>query len=881
MLRHWHGRWRFAMLDDEELGAKLAKVQALVGCPGERATAAMDRPPATGALRARKGLETAARSRWPSATDQGNDDDALAEPHEERGAMRARAGWLAAALALSLLAAGCGGKGGGSAMPPPSGSDPTPVDQPPPPGPRVPPPAATPADLRALAVPYSDDTEYGTAWGLAQIGAATAYARIARRDGAGTAPGAGARVGVIDTGIDAGHWEFDSERISNTNAHTNTGRSHGTAVASIIAARRDGPVPAEFSQDDFHGVAWGVDLLQMTAVKLDSADPSLNYEGIDAAELETDAKRLTEWASEATSVDFVNMSFGVHGLVENYLDKEGFGPDYAQAVRTLEQAGGRVLVFAAGNDYEHPCESPEPGCVGGRLRASSPNLFAGLPVLETSLRGHVVAVVATDREGRIAHFSHRCGIAAKWCIAAPGELVPVAVSVPDPDNPGQRVRFYDPGASGTSYAAPHVTGGLAVLKHWFRSQMANEALLARLYATARVTPDAVPAGGACPAHLDLDGDRSACELSSVFGRGVMDLGAATAPVGRTSIALGDRVASGEAPARSSRIVSGGAMGDAVRRVLAGRRIAVFDALGAPFWIDAAGFAQDAPQPEPTTPLSRWLAGMEGAGAAPSAFGEVGPALAVLGSPAENELEVGLGGPVGAHLGLVSRPAVARARLGNTDLSAFASTVFDGDVGAHALDADTHGVALSWSPVDDRTGLHAGLIRETDTLFGAGAQGAFGRFSSGLSFVGASGAFEAGGWRVGMAGEIGRAMPEAAGGILADAGASAFSTAFSAEAAHPLAGGTLRLSLQQPLRVESGRLHLSLPTGRTPEGVVVRKGVPVDLEPSGRQLDFGLDWTGAVASGSVLRIGARLIRAPGHVAGRRPVAAVFAGLRIRM
>ena len=65
---------------------------------------------------------------------------------------------------------------------------------------------------------------------------------------------------------------------------------------------------------------------------------------------------------------------------------------------------------------------------GARIDASSPSLFAGLPALEASLRGHVVAVVATDREGRIAVFSNRCGIVAKWCIAAPGEMVPVAAT---------------------------------------------------------------------------------------------------------------------------------------------------------------------------------------------------------------------------------------------------------------------------------------------------------------------------------------------------------------------------------------------------------------------------------------------------------------------
>lgn len=245
------------------------------------------------------------------------------------------------------------------------------------------------------------------------------------------------------------------------------------------------------------------------------------------------------------------------------------------------------------------------------------------------------------------------------------------------------------------------------------------------------------------------------------------------------------------------------------------------------------------------------------------------------------LEEGPGGPEGAHLGLASQPVAAGVRLGNTVVSAFASTAFDGDSVAHSVDAGTHGVALSWSPKKGRTGLRAGLIRETDTLYGSGAAGAFGRPSSSLSFIGASGAFEAGGWLIGIAGEIGRARPEAAGGMLADAGASAFSTAFSAEAARPLAGGTRRVLLVQPLRVESGRLGLSLPTGRTPEGAVVRGRVGVDLEPSGRQIEFGVDWTRAVASDSALRIGARLIREPGHVASRNPEAVAFASPRIRM
>ena len=808
----------------------------------------------------------------------------------------ARTAWLAAVVALAV---GCGG---GSGMPPPpSGSLPGPGDPSPLPpdlAVRVPPPADVPADLRALAGPYESDAEYGNAWGLRQINAATAYARIARRDGAGTAPGAGARVAVIDDGIDVGHWEFESRRIGSTDPSAavsdpspggpppgdpdppSTVGRHGTAVASVIVARRDGPVPSEHAQDDFHGVAWGVDHLQMRLVGLGSADPDQNYVGTDPAEVHHEVGFLAFQVSELTSGDFVNMSFGIPGLTENYLN-ESFGPSYAPSIRALAQpdaVGGRkILVIAAGNNHGHRCEAPEPNCVQGRIDASSPGLYAGLPALEASLRGHVVAVVATDREGRIAGFSNRCGIAAKWCIAAPGDKVPVAATRTDPDT-GRTTRGYAK-ASGTSLAAPHVTGGLAVLKHWFRSQMANDALLARLYATARVTPDAVPAGGSCPAHLDLDGDRSACELSSAFGRGVMDLGAATAPVGQTSIALGGRVADGGLPARSSWIVSGGAMGDALSRGLADRQIAVFDALGAPFWVAAAGFAQDAPPADPAGRLWRWFAGKDGTGAAPPVAGEGRSALAVAAGPAGSELQISFGALDGAHMSFASQPVAVKARIGDTVLSMFASAGSGNEVGVHALDAAAHGLALAWSPAGRQAALRAGWTRETDTLFGSSAGGAFGKLSSGLSFVGASGGFEAGGWRVGMAGEIGRATPEAAGGLLADADASAFSTAFSAEAVRPLAGGTLRLSLQQPLRIESGRLHLSLPMRRTSEGAVVRQRIPVGLEPSGRQIDFGVNWTKTIAPGGLWRVGAIVSHEPGHAAGRNPEAVFLVGLRL--
>ena len=120
-------------------------------------------------------------------------------------------------------------------------------------------------------------------------------------------------------------------------------------------------------------------------------------------------------------------------------------------------------------------------------------------------------------------------MAAQWCVAAPGADLVVAYY--GPDREGRAGAYgYSTGGNGTSFAAPLVAGGLAVLKHYFRDQLGNTEVLTRLYETADVTPDTVADGEQCPEHLDLDGDRSACELSSTHGRGLMDLDAATRPV---------------------------------------------------------------------------------------------------------------------------------------------------------------------------------------------------------------------------------------------------------------------------------------------------------------------------------------------------------------
>ena len=204
----------------------------------------------------------------------------------------------------------------------------------------------------------------------------------------------------------------------------------------------------------------------------------------------------------------------------------------------------------------------------------------------------MIAVVAvapdTDGDGdyEIAPFSNRCGIAAQWCIAAPGVDVRLAYYGPDPDDasPGARGAFT---SSGTSFAAPMVTGGLVVMKHQFRGQLSNTDLVARLLATAN--------------------KQGVYSSSNIYGQGLMDLAAATEPVGVTNVVLGTRVGDPGSTLAETRFEPGGALGDALARAIADFEIVAFDALGAPFWFSLGDLADGASDASLATRLHSFMA----------------------------------------------------------------------------------------------------------------------------------------------------------------------------------------------------------------------------------------------------------------------------------
>ena len=284
------------------------------------------------------------------------------------------------------------------------------------------------------------------------------------------------------------------------------------------------------------------------------------------AEWETLIRDVLGWRD---GIDILNLSIAFQGITDNYSEHD-LRRTLGASLDAMAQRGASdraIFVWAAGNSHGLACDASasNPHCVNGTMDAASVDLLAGLAARISELRGHTIAVVAL-RQGasgmEIAEFSNRCGIAADYCIAAPGEDVRLAYFGAD----GRRTAT----GRGTSFAAPMVSGGLALMKQLFRDQLSNEELVERLLVTADDT--------------GRFADRA------IYGRGLMDLEAATSPVGVLDVPLTGGVGARGSPLRATAIQPGAAFGDGFGQSFSGREIVALDDLGAPFWFDLGGFA---------------------------------------------------------------------------------------------------------------------------------------------------------------------------------------------------------------------------------------------------------------------------------------------------
>jgi len=778
-------------------------------------------------------------------------------------------------LALVLVTLiSCGGGGGG-------GSNNTPVVS------QTPTPPSTPPSLSfdELKEQYEGYYEYQSQWGLNMVNASSAYAR--------GATGAGITIGITDSGLDNSHIEISATRLSANSALSYSNytpntrqKRHGTMVASVAAGKQD-----KTDITPMHGVAFEADVL-FVAIQL--AEPDPDYDPVDIGD--DDGSGNVSGAPDFTGidnffsqlfeiyndydVDIVNNSYGYSGNINDYTEAQ-VRYAFPNTIAEMSQAGTpdsekTIYVWAAGNAG---------GYADQGVDYSSPELLPGMAHYIPEIQGHSIAVVSLDENGQISDFSSRCGVAQDYCIAAPGGRITAAyptstsdtgiyIGNTNDDNYNNCITDNSCYAvtSGTSFAAPFVSGGLAVIADHFEGQLGSQEIVSRLFATAN--------------------KKGVYADKAIYGQGLMDLDAATEPVGQVSAMMSLSLSGPMAPAIFSNIqLTSPSFGDAITNGIGNHSVIFFDALDAPFRRSLSSLVSDYRNQiinmdgfrSIQNPISHSVITNEsefeiGGLSIKNLSGELVTPYHLLNAKAEKNqffsyynysndsfLSHGLNGSWAMGIFKDSQlrsERNLRTQFSNPwlNFSATGTTFGSKFKGNNKFDIalaissgrnkfntneifnkrDSSTVALmEIQPKSKMPSLQLGVMKENDASLGLSGSGAFNGSNNQLtSFVGLSNSLDlAGGIIFGslywgksnnMSNELGMLRS------VTRLYSSAFGIGFmksSIVSNHD----KLILTVDQPIRIESGKLQLNVPTYRTKEKNVLFNQMNFNLDPSGREM----------------------------------------------
>jgi thermitase len=302
----------------------------------------------------------------------------------------------------------------------------------------------------------SNDPDYSKQWNMEKIGAENAWGRTT---------GAKIRVGIVDSGIDLEHEDLAGRVVAATSCLKSQGEpakcqgsvqddvGHGTHVAGIIAANRDNGI----------GVAGVAPDAELVVAKVADSGGGISIE---------DANAGIRWVVDQ-GAKVVNLSLGDLLFVRTAT----FGTRLSEGIE-YAWSKGAVPVIASGNS----------DLFGAGIGSQD---YGDLDAL---------VVGATGPDDLVATYSSPTGN-AKWAIVAPGgasdgdETHKIWSTYWERDKQNQYGYL-----AGTSMAAPHVTGAVALL---LAQGMSPHQAVQRLLDTADPTVACGAGSPTCRGRLDV------------------------------------------------------------------------------------------------------------------------------------------------------------------------------------------------------------------------------------------------------------------------------------------------------------------------------------------------------------------------------------------